>query len=368
MKRWIAWFAMAVIAVCCVIGAVRVFGLVPQVQTEMNMTPSPSPVFGNTMIVTPDPGAPTSPPVLKNGSSGDKVREAQQRLQALGYYTSAVDGQYGNGTRAAVTLFQQVNSLDADGVIGPDTSAVLFSDNALPMPTASPSPVPTPVPTPSPEPTGQVVEEEVSMDPPYLRSDGLPLVVNRTIHLPQDYQPWDLVKMSSYCDSNVVKIKYDDTYAERAAVDALMVMLRAAISQGISNWQISAAYRDEAYQKKLFDNQVKTYMKENGLSRSSAISATRRTVADPGTSEHHLGTSFDITVPGKIFKGTKQADWLAENCWDYGFILRYQEHKTSITGFAAEAWHFRWVGKEHSLIMRDEDLCLEEYLEKYGRY
>ena len=106
-------------------------------------------------------------------------------------------------------------------------------------------------------------------------------------------------------------------------------------------------------------------MKENGMSRSKARSATRKTVADPGTSEHHLGTCFDITVPGTTFAGTEQARWLGEHCWDYGFILRYTKDKEKITGFLAEAWHFRYVGEEHARIMRDENLCLEEYLEKY---
>ena len=107
-------------------------------------------------------------------------------------------------------------------------------------------------------------------------------------------------------------------------------------------------------------------MNDNGLSRSRAISATKKTVADPGSSEHHLGTAFDITIPGTSFGSTKQAKWLAEHCWEYGFILRYTEEKQNITGFLAEPWHFRFVGTEHSLIMRDEHLCLEEYLDLYG--
>ncbi|MBR2288965.1 MAG: M15 family metallopeptidase, partial [Clostridia bacterium] len=135
---------------------------------------------------------------------------------------------------------------------------------------------------------------------------------------------------------------------------------------GEGNWQISAAYRTVAQQQTLFDRQVNSYIKNNGLSRSKAISATRKTVADPGTSEHHLGLAFDITIPGKTFGSTSQAKWLAENCWDYGFILRYTEEKQQITGFLAEPWHFRYVGTEHSRIMHEENLCLEEYLEAYG--
>ena len=67
------------------------------------------------------------------------------------------------------------------------------------------------------------------------------------------------------------------------------------------------------------------------------------------------------------FKGTKQSNWISQHCWEYGFILRYTEEKEAITGFSAESWHFRYVGEEHSLKMRDENLCLEEYIEKYGK-
>ena len=49
-------------------------------------------------------------------------------------------------------------------------------------------------------------------------------------------------------------------------------------------------------------------------------------------------------------------------CWEYGFILRYTADKESITGITDEPWHFRYVGKEVSMDMKDSGLCLEEYL------
>ena len=70
-----------------------------------------------------------------------------------------------------------------------------------------------------------------------------------------------------------------------------------------------------------------------------------------------------MNVPNKTFKGTKQCKWLHEHCWEYGFILRYQEGKESVTGYIAEAWHIRYVGVEHALKIRDLGMCLEEYLE-----
>lgn len=366
LKKLIGLVAAAALFIAVLVLGGQVLNLAPQVQEEMRTTPTPTPLYGNVMAVTPDPSLPTSVPVLKNGSAGSAVRELQTRLQELGYYDGEIDGQFGSGTRAAVVLFQQQHGLDADGMVGQATSALLYSEDAQPM--AEATAIPTIVPE-MPEPTAasaSVSGTAVITRKPYLRSDGLPLLVNRDNPLPEDYEPYDLVELNDYCDADLVKIKYSDTYAEREAVDALMVMLQAAHDEGITVWQISAAYRTVAYQQQLFDQRVETYISQNGLSRSKAISATRQTVADPGASEHHLGTAFDITVPGVSFAGTEQAKWLAENCWDYGFILRYSKEKESITGFLAEAWHFRYVGTLHSLVMRDENLCLEEYLDKYG--
>ena len=351
-KKIIGLIAAAALLVTAVVMAVRVARLVDLTQVEMSLTPTPQPVYGNVMAVTIDPNEPTPAPVIRHGAQGEEVKELQARLQTLGYYDGDIDGQFGNGTRAAVVLFQQQHGLDADGVVGEATRAILYSADAHPMVvTATPAPTDTPAPT-----------EPVT---PGLTANGMPILVNRDNLLPDDYQTVDLINMYDYCDKSVVTIKGNGIEGERIAVDALMTMLRAAIADGISTWQGSAGYRTVAYQQKLFDNQVYEYM-QNGLSRENAKSATRKTVADPGSSEHHLGLAFDITVPGAAFKGTKQANWMAEHCWEYGFILRYTEDKESITGFLAEPWHFRYVGVEHSLIMRDENLCLEEYLEKYG--
>jgi D-alanyl-D-alanine carboxypeptidase len=142
-----------------------------------------------------------------------------------------------------------------------------------------------------------------------------------------------------------------------------MDMLTAAHTDGITVWQVSAAYRTWQMQDDLFNAQVADYMRNNRLSETDAVSAARLTVADPGTSEHMTGLAFDITVPGKSFKGTEQANWIAANCWDYGFILRYEEDKQRITGFLAEPWHIRYVGKEHSIPIRDAGMCLEEYVQ-----
>jgi LAS superfamily LD-carboxypeptidase LdcB len=205
------------------------------------------------------------------------------------------------------------------------------------------------------------VAEEETYD---VLGDELPMLVNKDHPVAEDFAPADLVLLSEVLDTSLVKIKYKNTMAVRAAAEALEVMLEAAKEDGIKNWQINAAYRSIADQKKILDNKIKGYMKNSGLSRAKAKARALRTVAEPGCSEHHLGLAFDITAKGaSAFKGTKQYKWLNANCWDYGFVIRYQADKTEITGFDAEEWHIRYVGKEHALAMKKANYCLEEYLE-----
>ena len=289
-------------------------------------------------VPTPTP-SPT-PSALSSGAKGDEVKRLQQRLKDLGFYAGEIDGDFGKGTKSAVTIFQKQHNLDADGIAGQMTLKILYSNDAHFI-----------VVTPTPA-TVRVL------------ADALPLLVNKEKPVGGDFIPSDLVDMSAYCDTALVKIKYKGTQGVREAVDALMTMLKAAKDEGITNWQVSAAYRSYQDQVDIMESNVKSYMNSNGLSRKQAESAAKLTVADPGTSEHHTGLAFDMTVPGtSVFVGTKQQKWLHKNCWDYGFIIRYTDDKQDITGFLGEEWHIRYVGREHSKIMQEKDWCLEEYLQ-----
>lgn len=291
-----------------------------------------------TFVPTPTPSA--TPAMLSSGSSGDEVKALQSRLQQLGFYSGVLDGDYGKGTRAAVKLFQAQHGLDDDGIAGQKTLEMLYSNDAQPM-----------LVTPTPAAV-QVL------------AGSQPLLVNRQHPVTSDFAPADLVNLSEYCDSSLVKIKYDGTQGVREAADALLRMLEAAKADGITNWQVSAAYRSYADQQRIFDNKVKNFQNNNpDWSLSRCRSAASVTVADPGASEHHTGLAFDMTVPNtSMFLGTPQCAWLHEHCWEYGFILRYTDEKQQITGFAGEAWHIRYVGTEHSLAMQQSGQCLEEYL------
>ena len=90
-------------------------------------------------------------------------------------------------------------------------------------------------------------------------------------------------------------------------------------------------------------------------------------VARAGASEHQLGLAMDIgwdeyQGTSDKFPRSKAGKWCTENCWKYGFILRYQEGWDDVTGYKAEEWHFRYVGKEHAARIYENQMPLEEYL------
>ncbi len=93
---------------------------------------------------------------------------------------------------------------------------------------------------------------------------------------------------------------------------------------------------------------------------------------NPGHSEHHTGLAFDLSLYSNgvygTFDGTGDYAWIAKNCYKYGYIVRYPETKTDITGIIYEPWHMRYVGKEHAYFMTLNNLCLEEYVELLSRY
>ena len=124
----------AALAVLVILGAVLLTQMIPtirEVQREMSLTPTPLPQMPDTVWAEViNAGEPTPEPALSSGSQGEKVEELQKRLQALGYYTGEIDGQFGPGTREAVVDFQKNNGLDADGLAGTETLKVLYSQEA----------------------------------------------------------------------------------------------------------------------------------------------------------------------------------------------------------------------------------------------
>ena len=127
-----AVIALAVMTVLAVILATQMIPTIAEVRREMSLTPTPIPPAPDTVRARNVIAEVTAEPPLHNGSQGEKVRQLQERLKELGYYEGEVDGQFGPGTRDAVTAFQKNNGLDADGLAGEETQKTLYSEEAVP--------------------------------------------------------------------------------------------------------------------------------------------------------------------------------------------------------------------------------------------
>lgn len=131
--------------------------------------------------------------------------------------------------------------------------------------------------------------------------------------------------------------------------------------------RICSSYRTWETQQTLYQNKVKRLIRQ-GYSRQRAETEAAKVVALPGTSEHQLGLALDIVDQSYQILDAKQEEtavqqWLMENSWKYGFILRYPNGKSEITGIIYEPWHYRYVGRQAAEQMQELELCLEEYIQ-----
>jgi len=175
------------------------------------------------------------------------------------------------------------------------------------------------------------------------------LLVNADNPIPEGYS----VELSNIDDTRMF---------DSRAVDDLMKLIedcRRMTGQPI--WPQST-YRDRDTQEQLFNDEVRKYIEE-GKTREEAEKLAIKRVARPGTSEHETGLAVDFNYVNMEFEKSKAFEWLVENSHKYGFVLRYPKDKESITGIEYEPWHFRYVGKEHAKVMKENNFCLEEYVE-----
>lgn len=157
------------------------------------------------------------------------------------------------------------------------------------------------------------------------------LIANKTYGLPEDYDPGDLTKETMLAFSE---------------------MQSAAYADGLSLW-VCSGYRSYYVQNSLYNY----YVSIDGKNAADTYSARA------GHSEHQTGLALDVNYAEDFFEGTPEAKWLAENCWKYGFIIRYPKGKQNITGYIYEPWHIRYLGKEYAKAVYDSGLTLEEYLD-----
>lgn len=146
--------------------------------------------------------------------------------------------------------------------------------------------------------------------------------------------------------------------------DALVQMVADCTAAGCHPNVIDGNRTNDG-QSALFAMRLKDYM-QRGCSYGEAYALTAEAVAIPGTSEHQLGLAVDILdmyYPTKYIGDDNCLTWLQENCWKYGFIVRYPDEKNEITGIIFEPWHYRYVGVELAMELHELGLCMEEYID-----
>lgn len=178
------------------------------------------------------------------------------------------------------------------------------------------------------------------------------VVVNKYNQLSEDFKPTDLVAIRSDLDGRsdgmqvLVRAEVADAfYAMNAAMESDIGL----IAKGISG------FRDYDYQAYLYNYYVSTI----GVEKADLESAR------PGYSEHQTGWVLDVNANGQdieSFKYSEQSDWVIEHAHEYGFIVRYHDETTHITGYRAEEWHLRYVGIEAATSIYNQGITLEEYV------
>ena len=170
--------------------------------------------------------------------------------------------------------------------------------------------------------------------------DTFYILVNKYNYLDKDYVPKDLVAI-------------DYTKLSKHVANAFTEMKNAAKNENLNIIAVSG-YRSYSYQDRLYNK----YAKADGTEKADTYSARA------GFSEHQTGLAVDVSnekLPYTQFEKTKEFEWMKENAYKYGFILRYQKEKENITGYMYESWHYRYVGIEISTYIQKNNITYDEY-------
>lgn len=183
--------------------------------------------------------------------------------------------------------------------------------------------------------------EETDLSKDYL------MLINKYHQLPSDYEPSDMVDIEE---------EYGYGITRQAVYDAFVQMADDAYLDGYV-LAVTSAYRSYDYQDGLYNK----YLDMEG----GNVAAVDCYSARPGHSEHQSGLCLDLVTPGYSMDDFGLSDaskWVDENCYKYGFIIRYTAQKEDITGYEAEAWQVRYVGdKDIAKYIMDSGITFDEY-------
>lgn len=192
-----------------------------------------------------------------------------------------------------------------------------------------------------------IIRVNIGLDNPFYTNteiiqnpDSLLVLVNKYNQLPADYIP-----------ENLIALKCNPKYQlrEEAAI-AFNELIEAAKQNNVNVYPYSA-YRSYEYQNKIYNR----YVNKDGEELADTYSAR------PGHSEHQTGLSVDIKSVGYNEITDSDYEWMKENAHLYGYIIRYPENSTEITGYQEEPWHLRYVGIEIATEIKDLDITFDEY-------
>lgn len=181
------------------------------------------------------------------------------------------------------------------------------------------------------------------------------ILVNKHNYLKEDYVPENLKSLSStYALSNMKMVEEAANAFESLSKDASK-----------ENYKVIAmsTYRSYEYQVDLYNK----YVKSDGKEAADTYSGR------PGNSEHQTGLAVDVynqTETYTNFEKTKEYNWMQENAYKYGFILRFPKDKENETGYEFESWHIRYVGKElaKKLYNNGNWITMEDYFGIDSKY
>ncbi len=148
--------------------------------------------------------------------------------------------------------------------------------------------------------------------------------------------------------------------ADTRVADAYGLMYAEALSQGFVLTPYSG-YCSYSRQQTNYENKIQAFVLQ-GMTEDEAKANAEKRIEPAGCNENGAGLSVDIVSASAGFSSTDEYKWLIDNAHKYGFVLRYPEDKTEITGMIYQPWHWRYVGIDVANEMKSNNLCLEEYL------
>jgi len=194
-----------------------------------------------------------------------------------------------------------------------------------------------------------IINVNIGLDKEYYENPNIvsdynkTMIVNKYNKLSASYIPKNLKRIE--------KCANGEYYLEKDANEAFEILCEASIKDNMSI-SVSSAYRSYREQEEIYNY----YLEASGEKYADTIAAR------PGFSEHQTGLAIDlVSLNSTFFIYSKEFAWMKENAHKYGYILRYEKDKEHITGYNAEAWHFRYVGEDIAKYIYENNITYEEY-------